>query len=205
MMTNNPLRELAHWLNRRGFQDVKCFEETEALRAAFREKLDSAKSVGFGGSVTTRELGLPGLAKSMGKTVWDHWQTNSKKALIRRKQLSADLFVSAVNAITEDGIIVNADGIGNRVAASIFGPKRVLFIVTPNKIRKTLGAAIERVRTIATPLNAKRLGASPPCAEDMKCRHCLDSHRMDRVFVIHEYCPMETDFSIFILNKPMGY
>ncbi len=205
MTTNKQLTELANSLNNRGFRDVRILDNRKSLCLAFRKELDSAESVGFGGSITTRDLGLPDLAKAMGKRVWDHWQTTGDKTLIRRKQLSADLFVSAVNAITENGIIVNADGIGNRVAATIFGPKKILFIITPNKIRGTLEEAIERVRTVATPLNAKRLKTSPPCVTDMKCHHCLDSRRMDRVFVIHEYCPMETDFSIFILNEPMGY
>ncbi|MCK5880074.1 MAG: lactate utilization protein [Holophagae bacterium] len=204
-MTSEAVTRLAAQFNRRGFQNVKVFANREQLSIAFEQELVGINSVGFGGSVTTRELGLPGLARNKGKTVWDHWHPGTDKAVAREHQLSADLFVTAVNAVTEDGIIVNADGIGNRVAASIFGPKNILFIVTPNKLSKGLTEAIARVRNIATPLNARRLGVPSPCVSDMRCHDCMDENRLDRVFVIHEYCPSGSRFIIFILNEPMGY
>ncbi len=204
-MGNRELTGLIRHFNKRGFRNVSIFETQEALQSAFEKELKNVKSVGFGGSITTRELDLPRLARKHGKIVFDHWETDVEKNAVRRKQLSADLFVTAVNAVTENGIIVNADGIGNRVAASIFGPKNILFVVTSNKLCTTLPEAIKRVRDIATPLNARRLGLSPPCVADMQCHGCIGEERVDRVFVIHEYCPMETRFVIFILNQSMGY
>ncbi|NOZ13773.1 MAG: hypothetical protein GXO69_09030 [Acidobacteria bacterium] len=204
-MQNEKLAGLVRHFHRRGFRDVGLFETREALLAAFKKELENVVSVGFGGSVTTRELDLPGLAREQGKIVFDHWEPDVDKAAIRKKQLSSDLFVTAVNAVTEDGIIVNADGIGNRVAASVFGPENILFIVTSNKLSTTLQEAVKRVRNIATPLNARRLGLSPPCVSDMQCHGCIGEKRVDRVFVIHEYCPSGTRFVIFILNQSMGY
>ncbi len=204
-MISEAMVHLAAQFNRRGFQNVKVFADRKQLCSAFEQELANVNSVGFGGSVTTRELGLPALANKKGKTVWDHWAPMVDKMLTRRNQISADLFVTAVNAVTEDGIIVNADGIGNRVAASIFGPKTILFIVTPNKLSGNLTEAIARVRNTATALNARRLGINSPCASDMQCHDCLDENRLDRVYVIHEYCPAESKFVIFILNEPMGY
>lgn len=204
-MTSEAMTLLAAQFGRRGFQNVHLFADRKQLNVAFEQELAGINSVGFGGSVTTRELGLPNLARKKGKIVWDHWHPGTDKAVARERQLSADLFVTAVNAVTEEGIIVNADGIGNRVAASIFGPKNILFIVTPNKLSKNLAKAVARIRNIATPMNARRLGVNPPCVSDMRCSDCLDENRLDRVFVIHEYCPAGSRFIIFILNEPMGY
>jgi len=204
-MTSDAQNRLAAHFNRRGFQNVKVFDDRKQLCAAFEKELIGVSSVGFGGSVTTRKLKLPDLSRKAGKIVWDHWDPEGDKSVTRRQQLSSDLFVTAVNAVTEDGIIVNSDGIGNRAAASIFGPKNILFIVTPNKLCKNLSKAVARIRNVATPLNAERLGATPPCVSDMRCHGCLDESRLDRVFVIHEYCPAGSRFVIFILNEPMGY
>ncbi len=204
-MSSEQLSRLAAGFRGRGFQEITLFDSRKALCAAFEQELANVDSVGFGGSVTTRELGLPAIARGLGKAVFDHWEPGVDKVTARQNQLSAGLFVTAVNAVTEDGIIVNADGIGNRVAASIFGPGNILFVVTENKIVKDVTEAIARIRTRATPLNAKRLGVSPPCVSDMQCHDCRGETRLDRVFVIHEYCPANTRFVIFILNQPMGY
>jgi len=42
--------------------------------------------------------------------------------------------VTSTNAITLDGKLVNLDGLGNRVAAMIFGPKKVILITGMNKV-----------------------------------------------------------------------
>lgn len=204
-MITETQKSLRHQLKRRGFEHVFLFEDRTQLRAAFEQELIRVNSVGFGGSVTTRELKLPDLARKKGKLILDHWAPDVDKTVTRRQQLTADLFVTAVNAVTESGIIVNADGIGNRVAASIFGPKNILFIITPNKICRAISEALSRIRNVATPSNAKRLCVTPPCVSDMKCHGCLDENRLDRVFVIHEYCPAGSRFVIFILNESMGY
>ena len=41
-----------------------------------------------------------------------------------RAAFSADIYITGSNAISLDGKIVNTDGMGNRVAPMIFGPKK---------------------------------------------------------------------------------
>jgi hypothetical protein len=55
----------------------------------------------------------------------------------------------SANAVALTGELVNADGIGNRVAALIFGPKNVIVVAGMNKIAQNLEAAIARVKTTA--------------------------------------------------------
>ncbi len=43
---------------------------------------------------------------------------------LRRRGLTADVMIASTNAITLDGRLVNLDGMGNRVAAMAFGPKK---------------------------------------------------------------------------------
>ena len=52
--------------------------------------------------------------------------------------------------------MVNIDGTGNRVAASLFGSQEVFFVLGVNKITPDLASAIYRARNVAAPLNSKK-------------------------------------------------
>lgn len=66
------------------------------------------------------------------------------------------------SAITEEGELYNVDGNGNRVAALIYGPQRVIVVAGVNKIVRNLEEAISRVKYVAAPANGVRLGTIPP-------------------------------------------
>jgi hypothetical protein len=70
---------------------------------------------------------------------------------------SCDIFLSSSNAITRKGQLVNVDGRGNRVSMISYGPKKVIIIVGKNKITDNIDSAIERIRTIACPMNLQRV------------------------------------------------
>ena len=204
-MTTSALEQLRENLLKRGYHGVHIVNRTQFLHF-FDGYVRPLQTVGFGGSVTTRELGLPERCREAGKTVLDHWRADpEEKTAIRHQQLDADLFVTSANALTKDGILVNADGLGNRVAASIFGPGRVLWIVTPNKIVNDVSDAFHRIRNVATPRNARRLGISTPCASDMICKHCLSDQKIDRVYALFEYCPGGSEQTVILLAEPLGY
>lgn len=204
-MTIVELEHLRENLLKRGYQAVHIVNRPQFLHF-FDHYVRPLQTIGFGGSVTTRELGLPERCREAGKTVLDHWSAASdNKTEIRHQQLDADLFITSANAVTEDGILVNADGLGNRVAASIFGPSRVLWIITPNKVVNSISDAFHRIRNVATPMNARRLGISTPCASDMICRHCLSDQKIDRVYALFEYCPGGSEQTVILLAEPLGY
>lgn len=205
-MTSPDVRDqLVRALKGRGFQDTHRVKPDE-LHHALERLCRPWQTVGFGGSVTTRELGLLDACSRWGMTIYDHWSAPAdQKDAVRRNQLTADVFITAVNAVTQDGIMVNADGVGNRVAATIYGPKRVIWILSENKIVQNLEDAIRRIQGIATPLNAERLGIQVPCRTSGVCGNCLSEHRLDKVFSIFHYKPTGTDHTIFLLDGTFGY
>jgi len=189
----------------RGYHDVHIVNRTQLIHW-FDRYVEGFRTVGFGGSITTRELKLPERCRLAGQTVLDHWDVPAEqKDKVRHAQLSADLFVTAVNAVTSDGILVNADGLGNRIAATIFGPSAVLWIITPNKIVDGMTDALHRIRHICSPKNARRLGIPTPCSPDMVCRRCLSEHKIDRVYSMFEYCPGGSEHTIMLLEEALGY
>jgi len=164
--------------------------------------------VGVGGSVTIRELGLIDALKERGNTVYDHSAEglDPQEVLATRiKQMTSDLFISSVNAITQTGELVSIDGVGNRINAMNFGPKKVIIVAGINKIVEDLPRALERVRNVAAPQNARRLGLELPCAKTGRCSDCNSPLRICRSILIMERRPHLTDITVFLVREQLGY
>ncbi len=163
-------------------------------------------SAGFGGSVTVHGLGLSDALRAQGNAVYKHWDTPEDMKKVFRGAADADFYVCSTNAITLDGTLVNIDGTGNRVSAIIGGPENVIFIIGKNKLVKTLGAALKRIKTEACPKNARRLSLSTPCPADGICANCDIPQRMCRVTAIIEYPPrMVKAMHLILVDEELGY
>lgn len=88
------------------------------------------------------------------------------------KAFGADYYLSSANAMSEDGVIVNIDGNGNRVAAITWGPKHVIFVISLNKVMQDTDAALKRARSVASPINMTRFQKNTPCQIDGVCHNC---------------------------------
>lgn len=191
---------------RHGFA-VQFFNEAEAVQAAFRERLTQYASVGFGGSATLRQLALDEIAREAGIPFFDHWQPGIDKTEDRRRRLEqgrAELFVTSANAATTDGRLVLRDGIGNRLAAAVFGPKHVLFAVGENKLTDNLEQALQRIREIAAPKRAAQLKTATPCVETGECRDCQSPQRICRATLIIERPSMGMTAEVWLLAGAWG-
>lgn len=165
-------------------------------------------SVGIGGSVTIRETGIDARLKERGNRIYDHWDTGLDKNQvleIRKKQLLSDFFLTGLNAVTQDGRIVNIDGIGNRVSAMIFGPGHVIAVAGVNKIVRDVHDAVRRIKNITSPQNSKRLGLNTPCAKTGQCADCKADKSVCRVTTIINYRPGATDFTVILTPLELGF
>jgi hypothetical protein len=190
------------------FFKAAFFTNREELLNAALSNLVPKMTVGIGGSVTLRDIGLIDRLEKEDVTLLDHWRPGLSPEEIqnfRIRQLTSDLFISSANAITEKGEVVNIDGIGNRVNSITFGSKKVLIIAGYNKIVPDVDAALDRIRRIAAPMNAKRLNLKLPCAETGQCHDCKSEARICKIVSILQRKPNLTDISLFILNEPVGY
>lgn len=122
-------------------------------------------SVGFGGSQTLTSLDLHHrLAKNNRVFVPDFPPEGETFDSIAMKARYADVYLLSANAVSENGEIVNIDMVGNRLASSLFGHKKVFYVVSENKIGGTLEQAVYRARNIAAPKNALGMYRKTPCA-----------------------------------------
>ena len=194
-------------LKKHGF-DAHYVSGEEEARDLILEKISDYQTFGFGGSDTTRGLGLPEALQTMGKTVYDHWQKGLSKEddlEIRLNQGRCDCFLCSANAVAATGEIVNVDGIGNRTNAMCFGPKKVIVVAGMNKVTQDLDSAVRRVREVAAPMRAKSLGMETPCAETGLCSDCNAPQRICRITTILHRRPMLTDLSVVLVNRALGF
>ena len=164
----------------------------EAVEAV-RGMLKPGDVVSCGGSMTLAESGVRDLLKSGEYEFLDREAMDPQEAY--RRTFSADVFLMSANAITEDGELYNVDGNGNRVAALIYGPKRVIVVAGVNKLVRDLDEAVSRVKCMAAPANGVRLQTHTPCSRMGRCSGadgrmtagCASERRMCCQYVVTGY------------------
>lgn len=161
-------------LRRRNMEAFYCPTAQDAV-AQVQALIADGSSVTWGGSMTIRDMGLPQALRERGTLEVldrDMVEDAQEKQQMYLKAFSADVYLSSANAISEDGVIVNIDGNGNRVAAITWGPRMVIFVIGLNKVAATVQDAISRARSTASPINAQRFDISTPCHNDGVCHNC---------------------------------
>lgn len=169
--------------------------------------IPEGSTVGLGGSTTLADMGVPDALRSGPWKLIDRYRTSSwEETMARyREALDADVFVTGVNAITRAGQLVDMDSSGNRVAATIFGPRRVVVVAGANKIVEDLDAAFARIREIA-PLNCRRLGHKTPCAETGRCEDCMIPARMcNYVGIVNHGMKEPGRFHVVLVAEALGF
>jgi len=188
--------------------EADFFETREATAKALLELISPGMEVAFGGSQTAKQLNLQQLVTDKGAVILDHnaaGLTDEEKLEVMRRQQICDVFICSSNAISLQGELFNIDGHGNRVAAMSFGPRRVIVVAGVNKLVADEDAAWERIRTIAAPINFKRLNRPNPCAKHGVCMNCNLPTRGCNIYVATRRRPSLTDFSVFIVNDSLGF
>ena len=166
------------------------------------------KLITSGGSMTLKESGvIDFLQNEFGGAYLDRsaGKTPDEVEEILHKAFVSDTFLASSNAITEDGVLYNVDGKGNRVSAMIYGPKQVIIVAGVNKIVKDLAEAKERVEKIAAPKNTVRLNCETPCAKTGECMHCRSSARICCSYVTLAQQRVPDRIKVILVNEELGY
>ncbi len=199
------IQKLQQNLESRGFQ-VSYFDKKEDAAQYICGQI-SGQKVGLGGSVTLDQMGLYEKLSENNEVMW-HWRIPEGQtgADVLKAARSADVYLSSVNGIAETGEIVNIDNTGNRVAATLYGHKKVYLVAGINKITPDLDSAIYRSRNIAAPPNARRLGKKTPCAVNAdKCYDCKSADRICRGLVILWEAMAGCKYEVVLIGEELGY
>lgn len=197
-----------------------CKDENEILTKV-KELIKKGDVITNGGSVTLAETGVLELIKSGEYKYLDRDKPGLARAEVEdiyRQAYNADVYFASANAITESGYIYNVDGNSNRVSAILYGPKSVILIVGKNKLVKTIDDAVERVKKVAAPKNAVRLGLDTYCSKTGNCvsiqKDCENSEICDgcasdtRIccnYVLSGMQRHKNRIKVIIVDKDFGY
>ena len=171
-----------------------CFDTADQATDYLDSQIDG-KTVGFGGSMTLKDIGLYPRLASHNQVFW-HWEGNATQ-----EAMSTDVYISSANALAETGEIINIDGAGNRVASTLFGHQSVYFVIGANKLAIDYDAALWRARNIAAPKNAQRLGKKTPCAATGHCHNCKSPDRICKTLNVLWGKPMGLSVMEIVLVK----
>ncbi len=201
------MEKLKQSLVERGYT-VSAFRSATEATAYLNEQIDNT-SVGIGGSVTVGEMGLYPLLKAHNKVVW-HGDKETVAKLgnkaVRDLAIDTEVYISSVNAMTVDGVIINIDYTGNRIGAMCYGHKKVYLLVGKNKIASDFKKALWRARNIASPKNAQRLGRKTPCAvKGDKCYDCKSPERICNGFLVFERAMAGAETEVVLIEEELGY
>lgn len=196
---------LVKHLQQRHFDAYYCATKEEALAKAL-ELIPEGSSVGWGGALSAQQIGLMDALKAGQYRALDreNCKTAEEREQIALDCLSADVFLTGANGLSLDGQMVNIDGLGNRVAAIIYGPKTVLVIAGMNKVEDTLDAAINRARTVAAPMNQQRFLRENPCSVTGTCADCKSESCICNHIVITRHCRPVGRIKFILVGEDLG-
>lgn len=198
--------KLVETLNEKGFKAQFVSNSKEAQKAVL-ELVKDCETLARGGSNTLDCTGIYDALMDTGKRMYYYALADDKMDADAHRcaGLCADAYITSTNSITMQGELINIDGLGNRVAAMIYGPKRIIVVCGKNKIVSNQAEAMNRIKTIACPQNARRLGLPTPCAGEDKCLNCPPPYRMCRATLTLQYPPMGADYHIIIIDEEYGF
>ncbi len=201
------MNTVADHLTNRGYS-VKIFGAAAECRDYLNTQIDGT-TVGIGGSVTVSQLGLYPLLKEHNTVFWHgdkEMVAEHGDRTVRDLAKNTKIYISSVNAMTEDGVILNIDYTGNRIAAMCYGHKKVYLIVGKNKITPDFESALWRARNIASPKNAQRLGKKTPCAlTGDRCYDCDSPERICNGFLVFDRAMAGTQTEVLLIKEDLGY
>ncbi len=203
--------EVASAMEKRNISTAIHITPEETLEAVI-QSIPDGSLVGLGGSMTLDELGLVDRLREESGRIYllDRYRKNlDPKELeeIKRRALTCDVFICSANAVTMQGEQIYADAEGNRIAAVLYGPPRVIVVVGINKLVSDIEEGYWRIRELAAPMNAKRLNAGTPCAETGFCdeENCDHKVRICNILTVIENQADPERMTVHMVTKPLGY
>ena len=204
------LANIREALEANGFEAFVAGDRNQARRLVIEEILPGtgAKTASWGDSMTLHDTGiLDVLSASIELSIVKTFEAGVPRAEIierRRRALLVDFFITGTNAVTESGVLVNLDMVGNRVAAITFGPKTVVIMAGRNKIVPDVAAAMSRIKQYAAPINAIRHEFKTPCAATSRCADCRSELRLCNTWTITEKSFPRGRIKVILINEDLG-
>ena len=204
---NELLQKAAEGLRRRGF-DVAVFDTAAQATDYVLSDIPEGAGVAVGGSRSVKQLDLHTRLREAGHEVLWHWEVApAERPALLHREMNCPVYLCSANALTDDGLIVQIDGNGNRVGAMCYGPHTVYVIIGRNKlVQGGMQQAVRRIKQVACPQNARRQGLNTPCAaEDGACDVSQCRTSMCNITVAFDRAPGGKRTQVVLVDEDLGY
>ncbi len=114
--------------------EVTVLERKEEVNPFLERLIEKGSTAAVGGSMTISETDTLTWLRSGHLNFIDRYNPENDVTQVFHESFNVDAYITSSNAVTMNGELVNTDGNGNRVAAMIYGPKKVYVIVGINKL-----------------------------------------------------------------------
>lgn len=190
-------------LEKRNMKGYYAKDKDEALKLALN-LIEEGSSVTMGGAMSVHEIGLVDALKKGNYNFIDRDELPDRKTAAMAAY-GADVFLASCNAVTQDGILVNIDGFGNRVSAIAGGPDKVVLIVGVNKVCSDLDAAMKRARNTAAPINVQRFNLNTPCSKTGTCHDCTSPDCICGQILTTRFTMIPDRIHVILVNENLGF
>ena len=185
---------------------VVILENKEEVIPYIDHILEKGEKVSVGGSQTLFEAGIIDYLMNRKDLIfYNRYEKDVNTREVFLRSFLTDYYFSSSNAITMDGYLYNVDNIGNRVAALIYGPQKVVIIAGENKIVRNKEEARQRVANIAGPANSMRLKMDNPCVKTGVCVNCHSKQRLCNIETIIGYQKDPERYTVILIKEDLGY
>ena len=190
-------------LEKRNMKGYYAEDKEEALKIALG-LINEGATITMGGGMSVHEIGLVEALKKGNYNFIDRDEMEDREAAALAG-FTADYFLTSANAMTQDGVLVNIDGYGNRVAATVFGPGKVIYIVGMNKVCADPEAALKRARNTAAPTNIQRFDKNTPCSKTGTCMNCTSPDCICSQILFTRYSMIPNRIHVVLVNDNLGF
>ncbi len=200
-------QQLIAALNKRNINGYYCQNRQQALEKAI-SLIPEGSTIAWGGSESIKQCLIPQtLLEDSRFTVYDRaaYNTPEKAKEFNNLAFNCNYYFMSSNALTLDGVLVNVDGYGNRVASLIYGPDHVIMVVGMNKIVGDVDEAYRRIRNMASPPNTIRLSKNTPCAKNGKCGDCYSEDCICNQIVITRRSRDKDRIHVILVGENLGF
>ena len=190
-------------LEKRNMKGFYAETKEEALNIA-QSLIAEGSSVTMGGAQTIKDVGLFDIMKSGNYNFLDREEAEDRRAAYVAAY-DCDWYLGSCNAMTNDGVLVNIDGVGNRVSAYCYGPRKVLLVVGINKVCADVDSAVTRARNDAAPINVARFGRNTPCSKTGHCHNCTSPECICGQILITRFTMTPDRIHVIVVNEELGF